>query len=75
VTKEETVNYYLETNATLEEANKVLILGGGPVGVEAAAEIKIKYPNKEVTLVHTGVSHRLEAWFVLPPRSWMTQGT
>ena len=33
-------------------AKKVLVVGGGPVGVEIAAEIIHKYPKKEVTLVH-----------------------
>ncbi|KAJ1650760.1 hypothetical protein IWQ61_008512 [Dispira simplex] len=34
------------------KATKVLIVGGGPAGVELAGEIKDSYPDKEVTLVH-----------------------
>ena len=37
----------------LEKANKVLIIGGGLVGVELAAEIIETYPNKEVTICHS----------------------
>lgn len=37
----------------LEESNSVLIIGGGLVGVELAAEIIEKYPNKKVTIVHS----------------------
>lgn len=28
------------------------IIGGGPTGVETAAEIAYKYPDKEVVLIH-----------------------
>ena len=37
----------------LKKAEKVLVIGGGVVGVELAAEIIEKYPNKRVTLVHS----------------------
>ncbi|MBI4151899.1 FAD-dependent oxidoreductase [Candidatus Woesearchaeota archaeon] len=36
----------------LEKAGKVLIVGGGVVGTELAAEIAEHYPQKEITLVH-----------------------
>ncbi|KAJ2882356.1 hypothetical protein IWW38_005672 [Coemansia aciculifera] len=35
-------------------ATSVLIVGGGAVGVEMAGEIAGAYPNKKVTLVHSG---------------------
>lgn len=35
------------------KANKILIIGGGIVGVELAAEIFTHYPNKEITIVHS----------------------
>jgi NADH dehydrogenase FAD-containing subunit len=38
----------------LFSAQKILIIGGGPVGVELAGEIKSKYKTKEVTLIHSG---------------------
>ncbi|MEK6876928.1 MAG: FAD-dependent oxidoreductase, partial [Nanoarchaeota archaeon] len=36
----------------LEESNSVLIIGGGLVGVELAAEIIEKYPDKRITIAH-----------------------
>jgi len=39
------------TNRDIEIANTILIVGGGPVGVEIAGEIVHKYPNKEVIIV------------------------
>ncbi|HLC62969.1 MAG TPA: FAD-dependent oxidoreductase [Candidatus Nanoarchaeia archaeon] len=39
----------------LEKAEKILIIGGGIVGVELAGEILDKYPGKKITIVH---SHR-----------------
>lgn len=36
----------------LKEAQTVLIIGGGLVGVELAAEIVLAYPSKSVTMVH-----------------------
>lgn len=36
-----------------KQAESVLVVGGGPVGVELAAELKSAYPNKQVTLIHS----------------------
>ncbi|KJE94266.1 pyridine nucleotide-disulfide oxidoreductase [Capsaspora owczarzaki ATCC 30864] len=41
-------------NARLLPAKKILVVGGGAVGVEVAAEIATDYPDKTVTLVHSG---------------------
>jgi NADH dehydrogenase FAD-containing subunit len=41
-------------NAKIESSESVLIIGGGPTGVELAAEIAVDYPGKKVTLVHRG---------------------
>ncbi|KAJ1956667.1 hypothetical protein GGI12_005249 [Dipsacomyces acuminosporus] len=38
----------------LKSANSVLIIGGGPTGVGLAAEIATQYPQKSVTIVHSG---------------------
>ena len=43
-----------QTNKILTKANKVLVIGGGLVGVEIAAEIVERFPKKRVTLVHSG---------------------
>lgn len=41
-----------EYHRKLEEASSVLIIGGGLVGVELAAEIVEHYPKKQITIVH-----------------------
>ncbi|POM70491.1 Apoptosis-inducing factor [Phytophthora palmivora] len=40
-----------EVRSHIEHANKILVVGGGSVGCEVAAEIKVKYPNKSVTIL------------------------
>jgi len=39
------------THAALAGADRVLLLGAGPVGIELAGEIKAGWPGKQVTLV------------------------
>ncbi|KAJ1501998.1 Apoptosis-inducing factor 2 [Coelomomyces lativittatus] len=39
------------------QAKKVLVIGGGPVGIELAAEIKSAFPEKSVTLACTTLFH------------------
>ncbi|XP_057464585.1 uncharacterized protein LOC130754390 [Actinidia eriantha] len=41
-------------NEKIEAARSILIVGGGPSGVELAGEIAVDYPGKKVTLVHNG---------------------
>uniref|UniRef100_A0A7S0Y9J5 FAD/NAD(P)-binding domain-containing protein n=1 Tax=Polytomella parva TaxID=51329 RepID=A0A7S0Y9J5_9CHLO len=38
----------------IKAAKRILIVGGGPTGVEAAGEILDAYAGKELTLVHSG---------------------
>eukprot|EP00667_Euglena_gracilis_P008631 EG_transcript_8750 len=40
--------------ADLRRAQSVLIVGGGPVGCELAGEIRHVYPEKPITLLHSG---------------------
>jgi NADH dehydrogenase FAD-containing subunit len=40
-----------DTHAALAAADRVLLLGAGPVGIELAGEIKAVWPGKRVTLV------------------------
>ena len=43
---------YLEyVSDKISHAKSVLLVGGGPVAVELAGEIKSKYPNRDVSLV------------------------
>ncbi|CAG8499022.1 9468_t:CDS:2 [Paraglomus occultum] len=39
--------------AAVKKANRVLIIGGGAVGIELAGEIKTTYNDKDVTVVHS----------------------
>jgi apoptosis-inducing factor 2 len=42
-----------ETHKKLVKAQDIVVIGGGLVGVELAAEIIEKYPNKKVTILHS----------------------
>ncbi|PQQ13271.1 apoptosis-inducing factor homolog B [Prunus yedoensis var. nudiflora] len=53
-TKTERLGQFQEENQKIRSANSILIVGGGPTGVELAGEIAVDYPDKKVTLVHTG---------------------
>lgn len=54
---------FREEGEKLVDASSVLIIGGGPIGVELAGEINAAWPAKKVTLVH-GTDRLLPA---LPP--------
>eukprot|EP00955_Chlamydomonas_euryale_P065731 359328-Chlamydomonas_euryale.AAC.10 len=43
-----------ETSAKVAAAKNIVIVGGGPVGVELAGEILEYYVGKKITLVHSG---------------------
>jgi NADH dehydrogenase FAD-containing subunit len=43
-----------QVRENVAKADKVLIVGGGAVGIEVAGEIKSKYPDKKVTIVDGG---------------------
>ncbi|KAL2328414.1 hypothetical protein Fmac_021841 [Flemingia macrophylla] len=45
---------FQKENEKIKSADSILIVGGGPTGVELAAEIVHDFPNKKVTLVHKG---------------------
>ncbi|XP_044469244.1 apoptosis-inducing factor homolog B-like [Mangifera indica] len=53
-TRTERLNHYQKENQKIKSAKSILIVGGGPSGVELAAEIAVDYPDKKVTLVHKG---------------------
>ncbi|KAJ7561187.1 hypothetical protein O6H91_03G017500 [Diphasiastrum complanatum] len=53
-TRTERVKYFQTENKKIKSAKTVLIIGGGPVGVELAAEIVVDFPDKKVILVHSG---------------------
>lgn len=45
--------YLREHAARVEAARKIVIIGGGAVGVQMATDIKQLFPSKSVTLVHS----------------------
>ncbi|KAI3458793.1 hypothetical protein Pfo_015456 [Paulownia fortunei] len=53
-TKAEKLSHYQAEQEKIKSANSILIVGGGPTGVELAAEIVVDSPDKKVTLVHRG---------------------
>lgn len=56
------VTQYEDCATALKGAKKVVVIGGGAVGVEMAAEIAHEYPEKSVTMIHntdTLVSRKL----------------
>lgn len=42
--------------SNIEASSSICIVGGGPVGIESAGEIKQTHPNKIVTLVHSSAA-------------------
>jgi NADH dehydrogenase FAD-containing subunit len=48
---EDAIDNYRAAYTELTEANRVLLVGAGPVGIELAGEIIAKWPDKHVTLL------------------------
>ncbi|XP_076018785.1 ferroptosis suppressor protein 1 [Genypterus blacodes] len=49
------VQRYDDLVKEVQEAESVLVVGGGSTGVEMAAEIKTEYPDKKVVLLHARI--------------------
>ncbi|XP_044276416.1 ferroptosis suppressor protein 1 isoform X2 [Varanus komodoensis] len=50
------IQTYEDMVKEVEKAPRIVIVGGGSAGVEMAAEVKTKYPDKEVTLIHSRIA-------------------
>ncbi|XP_073002389.1 uncharacterized protein [Typha latifolia] len=70
LSKNDRINQFQEDNKKIKSSSSILIIGGGPTGVELAGEIATDYPEKKVTLVHKG-SRLLE--FIGPKASAKAQ--
>ncbi|CAI9261885.1 unnamed protein product [Lactuca saligna] len=53
-TRSERLKQYQSENEKIKAAASILIVGGGPTGVELAGEIAVDFPEKKITLVHSG---------------------
>ncbi|XP_023770746.1 uncharacterized protein LOC111919396 [Lactuca sativa] len=53
-TRSERLKQYQSENEKIKAAESILIVGGGPTGVELAGEIAVDFPEKKITLVHSG---------------------
>jgi apoptosis-inducing factor 2 len=51
---EERQAFYAKFQTRLIQASRILIVGGGPIGVEVAGEISDNYPNKSITILNAG---------------------
>ncbi|WCJ41897.1 FAD/NAD(P)-binding oxidoreductase family protein [Euphorbia peplus] len=54
ITRTHRLAQYQAENDKIKSATSILIVGGGPTGVELAAEIAVDFPEKAITLVHNG---------------------
>ncbi|CAJ1979103.1 unnamed protein product [Sphenostylis stenocarpa] len=52
--RRERLEQFKEDNERIKSARSIMIVGGGPTGVELAAEIAVDFPDKKVTIVHKG---------------------
>ncbi|WVW82151.1 hypothetical protein I302_104157 [Kwoniella bestiolae CBS 10118] len=50
--KEEYMAALRKSQEDLKNAKALVIVGGGPVGIEFAGEVRSAYPDKEITLIH-----------------------
>ncbi|XP_039248344.1 ferroptosis suppressor protein 1-like isoform X2 [Styela clava] len=53
MSKEEGLQLYRDINKEILEADTVVCVGGGAVGVELSGEIKTDFPDKKVILIHS----------------------
>ncbi|KAA8549945.1 hypothetical protein F0562_001647 [Nyssa sinensis] len=53
-TRTERLEQYQADSEKIKASRSILIVGGGPTGVELAGEIAVDFPEKMVTLVHNG---------------------
>ncbi|MGF6701216.1 NADH dehydrogenase FAD-containing subunit [Paraburkholderia sp. MM5496-R1] len=53
-TMDERKAFYRRFHARLLAADRILIVGGGPIGIEVAGEISEAFPQKRVTVIEAG---------------------
>lgn len=53
-TLDERLRFLYNESSNIARTKRIVVVGGGVVGVEMATELKNRYPGKKVTLVHRG---------------------
>eukprot|EP01018_Ginkgo_biloba_P012350 Gb_28104 [translate_table: standard] len=53
-TKEGRIKQFEAEHKKIKDAERILIIGGGPTGVELAGEIAVDFPDKKVIIIHRG---------------------
>ncbi len=53
-TKQQRLAFYQSFADQVKKAEKIILVGGGPIGVEVAGEINEQYPHKQLTIVEAG---------------------
>lgn len=51
--KSASVEYFGNLQNQVKTAQRIVLVGGGPVGVEIATDAKTRYPKKDVVLIHS----------------------
>jgi apoptosis-inducing factor 2 len=51
--KVDCMHFFADQQESIKTARKIVVVGGGAAGVEVTADIKSKYPEKDVCLVHS----------------------
>jgi len=54
LSREDAVKKYSHYSAEVNKSKSIVLIGGGAVGTEIAAEIGTDFPHKKVTLIHGG---------------------
>ncbi len=49
-------NSFIAMQNAIASSNKIVVVGGGPTGIEFAGEVISEHPTKQVTLIHKNAS-------------------
>ena len=52
-TLEERKVFYFDCEEKIRKADQLMLVGGGATGCELAGEIKFRFPDKKIVLVHS----------------------
>ncbi|KEF52529.1 uncharacterized protein A1O9_11371 [Exophiala aquamarina CBS 119918] len=53
IEKAECIAFFKDQQERIKQAQRVIVVGGGAAGMEVASDAKSKYPEKDVTLIHS----------------------